>query len=100
MDEAKNQQKSSYDYYSTPEYIKFINILQYIECFDKVQVRDLAAILFSRLLWVTLLDECFVTIAAGFAQNPGPKALDRIPAWDTLFLAYLKYIVLSMPHEL
>ena len=36
-------------------------------------------------IYILLLDfflpECFVTIATGIAQNPGLKALRRIPAW-------------------
>ena len=37
--------------------------------------------------YLIFLPECFVTIATGIAQNPGLKALHRIPAWASFYLA-------------
>ena len=37
--------------------------------------------------YLIFLSECFVTIATGIAQNPGLKALRRIPAWASFYLA-------------
>ena len=37
--------------------------------------------------YLIFLPECFVTIATGIAQNPGLKALRRIPAWASFYLA-------------
>ena len=37
--------------------------------------------------YLIFLHECFVTIATGNAQNPGLKALRRIPAWASFYLA-------------
>ena len=37
--------------------------------------------------YLILLPECFITIATGIAQNPGLKALRRIPAWASFYLA-------------
>ena len=44
------------------------------------------------------MPECFVTIATGIAQNPCLKALCRIPAWASFYLALSKYNVGTMPH--
>ena len=37
--------------------------------------------------YLIFLPECFVTIATGTAQNPCIKALRRIPAWASFYLA-------------
>ena len=37
--------------------------------------------------YLIFLPECLVTIATGIAQNPGLKALRRIPAWASFYLA-------------
>ena len=37
--------------------------------------------------YLILLPKCFITIATGIAQNPGLKALRRIPAWASFYLA-------------
>ena len=37
--------------------------------------------------YLIFLPECFVTIVTGFAQNPSLKALRRIPAWASFYLA-------------